>query len=67
MHQNSLKKTNKPVIVVVTHGAPVPSPAYSEVDAVISAGYTGQGHKITITKKMVVISLSILQRLVMQC
>ena len=51
MHQNSLKKTNKPVIVVVTHGAPVPSPAYSEVDAVISAGYTGQGHKITITKK----------------
>ena len=43
-----LKKTNKPVVVVVTHGAPVPSPAYSEVDAVISAGYTGQGrrHKI---------------------
>ena len=31
--------------MVVTHGAPVPSPAYSEVDAVISAGYTGQGKK----------------------
>ena len=40
-----LKKTNKPVIVVLSHGAPVPSPAYSEVDAVISAGYTGQGQK----------------------
>ena len=27
------------------HGAPVPSPVYSEVDAVISAGYMGQGHQ----------------------
>ena len=43
-HSYRLKKTKKPVIVVVTHGAPVPSPAYSEVDAVISAGYTGQGY-----------------------
>ena len=38
-----LKKTGKPVIVVLTHGAPVPSSVYSEVDAVLSAGYTGQG------------------------
>ena len=50
---NRLKKTNKPVLVVLTHGAPVPSPAYSEVDAVISAGYTGQGqcHKFMLKKK----------------
>ena len=38
-----LKKTSKPVVVVLTHGAPIPSLVYSEVDAVISAGYTGQG------------------------
>ena len=31
------------VIVVLFHGAPVPSPVYDEVDAVVSAGYTGQG------------------------
>ena len=42
MHER-LKKTGKPVIVVLAHGAPVPSPVYSQVDAVISAGYTGQG------------------------
>ena len=41
-----LKKTGKPVIVVLTHGAPVPSSVYSEVDAVLSAGYTGQGKSI---------------------
>ena len=41
-----LKKTGKPVIVVLTHGAPVPSPVYSEVDAVVSAGYTGQGNAL---------------------
>ena len=38
-----LQKTGKPVVVVLAHGAPVPSPIYSEVDAVLSAGYTGQG------------------------
>lgn len=40
-----MKKTGKTVIVILTHGAPAPSPVYSEVDAVISAGYTGQGRR----------------------
>ena len=31
------------VVVVVMHGAPVVSSVYGKVDAVVSAGYTGQG------------------------
>ena len=37
-----LKQSNPKVIVVLMHGAPVVSPVYSQVDAVISAGYAGQ-------------------------
>ncbi len=38
-----LLETGKLVVVVVMHGAPVPTPVYSKVHAVISAGCTGQG------------------------
>ena len=31
------------VVVVLMHGAPVVSSVYGKVDAVVSAGYTGQG------------------------
>ena len=49
------------MIVVLSHGAPVPSPAYSEVDAVISAGYTGQGQKKLVRIMGSFICLSILE------
>ena len=38
-----LNDAGKMVLVVLMHGAPVVSSVYSEVAAVISAGYTGQG------------------------
>ena len=65
-----LKKTGKSVIVILTHGAPVPSPAYDEVDAVISAGYTGQGvymHDEVCNYEQFICFCSGLQKLAMQC
>ena len=38
-----LVSSGKPVIVVLYHGAPVISPAYRDVDALLSVGYGGQG------------------------
>ncbi|CAI8024072.1 Probable exo-1,4-beta-xylosidase xlnD [Geodia barretti] len=37
-----LVQVGKPVVVVLTHGAPVVSPVYASVNAVLSAGYAGQ-------------------------
>lgn len=38
-----LVDVGKPVVVVLTHGAPVVSSVYASVSAVLSAGYAGQG------------------------
>ena len=38
-----LVSSGKPVIVVLYHGAPVISPVYQDVDALLSIGYGGQG------------------------
>ena len=40
---NRLVSSGKPVIVVLYHGAPVISPVYQDVDALLSVGYGGQG------------------------
>ena len=68
-----MKKTGKAVIVIVMHGAPVPSSVYSEVDALVSAGYTGQGKfknwpliKLASIKCDIVPFIQI-QKVVMQC
>lgn len=38
-----LVEVGKPVVVVLTHGAPVVSSVYAKVNALLSAGYAGQG------------------------
>ena len=38
-----LVEVGKPVVVVLTHGAPVVSSEYEKVNALLSAGYAGQG------------------------
>ena len=41
-----LVDVGKPVVVVLTHGAPVVSAVYAKASAVLSAGYAGQGRSI---------------------
>lgn len=49
-----LVDVGKPVVVVLTHGAPVVSAVYAKASAVLSAGYAGQGSTTTRRRQSIV-------------